>query len=483
MRRKTKRLLGIGAIFLVILVVVITLFFKFNRKEFTVKFDTDGGSFIEPINVDENSLIIKPNSPTKDGYVFDGWYYNGKPFNFDTKITKDMTLEARWEPALDNKVTGVSLNLEEISLSINDTALLVATIEPENASEKNVTWESSDSSIVTVDDNGNIKAIKNGVAEIIVTTKDGEFKATCKVTVTDQITKITKVTISGNSEVAVGSTLTLKANINPTNASNKSIQWTSSNTKIATVNQNGVVTGKSAGTVKITATTKDGSNLSATKEVRVISNNNTSENPVSTPTDQNNPTSGEVTNPDNTGNEGNTGSETSKNVPVESVSISGNKDMYVGDTINLTAIINPSDATNKNVTWTSSNEEVATVSASGSVFAKSSGSTTITVTTADGGKTSSVNITVKEKEIPKNYVVIINIYEQEGPGNVMRCTYSITENGNAFSGYRGFKYKGVNIPFGGAISNCAKDDKETSTTIVLSDGNSVSASIKYTYNK
>ena len=347
---------------IVIIAIIIILLLKAcggKKEQFKVTFDTNGGTAVESLMVDKDGTFKRPKDPTKEGYIFAGWYYNDELYDFNTKVTGNMKLEARWDVADDGKVTGVTLNETAISLKPGATATLIATVTPETAEDKSLTWSSSDESIVTVDENGNIKAIKEGKATITVTTKDGGYKATVIVTVTKDDIAVTGVSFDNKTlNLATGSSTTLKATVSPSDATNKGLTWSSSDSSIATVDQNGKVTGKKEGTVTITVTTKDG-NYKATITVVV------------------------------------------KNEPVKSVKITGNTSMIVKGTQTLKAVITPNNATNKAVTWSSSDESIATVDQNGKVTAKKTGTVTITVTTKDGNHKATINITVKEQKVTK----------------------------------------------------------------------------------
>lgn len=311
-----KKIIIASLIILVILVALLLIIF--NRKiKYDITFETNGGSLVETCSVDEDGLIIKPEDPVREGYVFLGWYYNGELFDFSTPVTSDMVLEARW--AKIGEVSGVSLNNTELTLKIGETAKLVATITPEDATNKNVTWKSSDPSVVGVDAEGNIKALKEGTATITVTTEEGKFTATAKITVKKAETVTNEVTNnkgnsnngttnngntgsgnnnggttdSGNTEnsgtttptetvvnvtgvsldktsltLTEGDSSKLTATINPSNANNKNVTWASSNTGVVTVDNNGNVTAVKPGTATITVTTTDGG-FTATCQVTV----------------------------------------------------------------------------------------------------------------------------------------------------------------------------------------------------------------------
>lgn len=178
------------------------------------------------------------------------------------------------------KITGITLNRTGVSLVKGKTLQLTATITPENATNRAVNWESSNTKIATVDSAGKVTAKAAGTVTITCTAQaDSGKKATCKVTVTEPkppvkpTVKVTKVTLNKKTAtLSPKETLTLKATVTPTNATNKGVLWKSSNTKIATVSSTGKVTAKAAGTVTITCTAKDGSGKKATCRITVYNN-------------------------------------------------------------------------------------------------------------------------------------------------------------------------------------------------------------------
>jgi len=253
-------------------------------------------------------------------------------------------------------VTGVTLNKTTLALTVGSADALVADIAPSNASNTNVTWSTSNASVATVN-NGTVNAISAGTATITVTTTDGGKTATCAVTVTavGASVAVTGVTLNKTMlALTVGGSDTLIANIAPSNATNTNVTWISSNASVATVS-NGTVTAAAVGTAAITVTTTDGGKT-ATCTVTVTA--------------------------------------VGASVPVTGVTL--NKTtlaLTVGGADTLVEDIAPSNATNTNVTWSSSNTSVATVN-NGTVTAATAGTATITVTTADGGKTATCAVTV-----------------------------------------------------------------------------------------
>ena len=166
--------------------------------------------------------------------------------------TKQYTLDIK--PAT-VPVTSVSLNKNALSLTMGGGETLTATVQPSDATNKAVTWESSNPDVATVDQNGNVKAVAPGTANITVKTVDGSHTDTCAVTVTQPVTGVTLE----QTELALytGDTATLNAMVAPSDATNQAVTWSSNKPEVATV-ENGKVNAKAAGTATITVTTEDG---------------------------------------------------------------------------------------------------------------------------------------------------------------------------------------------------------------------------------
>jgi len=160
-------------------------------------------------------------------------------------------------------VTSVSLLPGNTTLVAGSSLQLTATVAPSNATNKNVTWSSSNDAIATVDSQGKVTAHATGTATITVTTVDGSKTATCNVTVFE--IAITSISLNTTSDsVFVGDVLPLIATINPSYASNKTVTWSSSNTEVATVDSAGNVSGISEGVAVITATASNGMTATCT---------------------------------------------------------------------------------------------------------------------------------------------------------------------------------------------------------------------------
>ncbi|CCY58121.1 ig domain protein group 2 domain protein [Clostridium sp. CAG:632] len=186
----------------------------------------------------------------------------------------NVTVKAKVQTPSEIKVNKITLNKTTASVTKGKTLQLTATVTPGNATKKEVKWSTSNKNVATVSPSGLVTAKSAGTAIITCTAKDeSNVKATCKITVKNPVVKVTKVTLNKTTAtLAPKETLTLKATVTPTNATNKAVTWKSSNTKIATVSSSGKVTAKAAGTVTITCRAKDGSGKKATCKITVYTN-------------------------------------------------------------------------------------------------------------------------------------------------------------------------------------------------------------------
>ncbi|WP_419002911.1 Ig-like domain-containing protein, partial [Anaerotignum lactatifermentans] len=262
-------------------------------------------------------------------------------------------------------VAGVSLDKTEIVLVEGSSEKLTATVEPTNATNKNVTWSSDHEAIATVDQNGTVTARRGGQATITVTTADGSKTATCTVRVRIQIGEPVQSVGLNKTELAleVGKTGTLEAKVEPSDATNKNVTWSSSNSEVATVD-NGVVTAVSAGEAIITVTTEDGAKTATCKVT------------VNAP----------------------------QTVPVTGVTLDkAELTLEKGSTGTLKATVEPQNATNNTVTWSSSNPEFATVD-NGVVTAVSAGEAIITAKAGD--KTATCTVTVAKADVAVESVTL-----------------------------------------------------------------------------
>ena len=177
--------------------------------------------------------------------------------------TNDGGFSASCEVTVKKKViavTGVKLSAASMTLREGDKGTLTATVEPANATNKNVEWWTSDLDVVSVTStsggsNGYVEARGAGKATVTVKTEDGEFSASCEITIEKKEVPVTGIALEQSSLLLpVGNTYTLRAHVQPSNATDQDIKWGSSNGGVATVDQTGKVTAVAAGTVDILAT-------------------------------------------------------------------------------------------------------------------------------------------------------------------------------------------------------------------------------------
>ena len=261
------------------------------------------------------------------------------------------------------QASGLELNYDKKTVIVTNSFTLKATVLPANASNQKVKFVSSDSSIATVTEKGKVKGIKGGTAIITVTSVDGGYKSTCIVTVKELVTSIS---MKSSYKLGKGKTYQLVPKITSNSATTTKLQWSSSNTKVAKVDKNGVVKAISYGTVKITAKATDGSGAKAVSTIRVIR-------------------------------------------PVTSISLSkATLSMIEGSNKKLTAHVRPTNATYKSITWTSSNESVAIVDSKGNVTAISEGTAVIKATSKDGTKKSAKCIVKVNKKVASTSITLAN---------------------------------------------------------------------------
>ena len=250
-------------------------------------------------------------------------------------------------------VSSVSLDRTSAVIERGTELQLVATVSPENATEQDVTWSSSDASIAAVSETGKVSAISPGMATIKVTSVDGSKTASCKISV---IVGVTGIDLEPAAEIYIGRYHKLTVSVYPDDATDKSLEWSTSDKSVAVV-EDGTVTAVKEGTATITARSAQ-SGVSATCHVTVI------------------------------------------NRPVESVSLGESTlSLISGDTYTIPVTIYPQDATNSSVTWSSSNTTIASVDAYGKITAGIPGSAVITVKTVDGGFFDTCDVTVLPRKV------------------------------------------------------------------------------------
>lgn len=263
------------------------------------------------------------------------------------------------EASYGNKKQTVTINPRTLTMTPSEIKVLTAEVWPLSGGSSTIAWASSNPSVATVSD-GKVTALTVGTTTITATC-DG-ISGTCTVTVNPvdvESVNLNKTTM----RIGVGKTETLTATILPSNATNKNVTWSSDNPSVATVNSAGVVTGVALGNATITVTTVDGGKT-ATCVVNVV------------------PT------------------------PVTGVTLNTTSGtILLGGTLNLTATVAPSDAANKNITWSTSDATIATVESTGTNTARvtasgtKTGTVTITVRTEDGSYTATCTIKVLREKV------------------------------------------------------------------------------------
>ena len=238
-------------------------------------------------------------------------------------------------------VTGITLNSDYQSMWVGSKYAIIPNVQPVDADNKKVTYQSSDTSVATVDADGVVTAVKGGTCVIIVITDELQLKASVTIDVKEYVSSI-KLS-ENNKYLNIGATGTLTATVGSDTATNKAIVWSSSNSGVCAV-VDGTLYGMYPGVAVITATAADGSGVSDTCIVNVV-------NPV-----------------------------TSVSIEPEEVRI------LVGDYYKLKANIAPADATVQDLRWESSDESIATVDSDGEVLGIAVGKCRITAYSTDGNE-------------------------------------------------------------------------------------------------
>lgn len=277
----------------------------------------------------------------------------------------------------------ITINKTSLTIKEKSTEKLSITYSPSNATNKKITWKSSNPNIVSVDSEGNITAIKTGSATITAISDDGGYVVTCKVTVQAISKKVTSVSLD-KKEVTLetGENVTLKVTINPSYAENKNVTWTSSNEAVASA-EGGKIIAISPGTAEIKVISEDGNKEAICKVT--------------------------VTSP-----------------PLEGISFAQvEQTLYVGDEISLIPILSPTTSVLEEPIWTSSDEIVATVE-NGLIRAFTEGTTTITVYSKDKKLSATTNVVVINRpQEPLN--ITVEGYDLNFDENVKNYTLTIKD--------------------------------------------------------
>ena len=253
-------------------------------------------------------------------------------------------------------ITSITLSKSFLSMVEDDEITLAATVKPDDATDRTITWSSDKTDVATVDNNGQIKAIKEGNATI--TAKVGDKNATCQITVSKKTIPVESISLDRYTVTLLeGESTKLIATVSPSSATDKAVSWTSSNTAIAAVSQDGTVSAKQEGEATITATA---GNKTAKCVVTV----------------------------------------SKKVVPVSSIALNKTSlSLNKGQTETLIATVSPTDATDKTVSWSSSDATIASVDQLGKVSAIKGGSAIITAAAGEKFVTCTVTITVPVQSV------------------------------------------------------------------------------------
>lgn len=301
-------------------------------------------------------------------------------------------------------ITQLSLNQHDVTLFLNESSQLLYTVEPQGVDSSQLIWSSSDASTVFVDPTGAITALRPGSAQITLTTIDGTMSDTCNVLVVEDIPvegvcfDITEFLFDEENDVLV-----LTPVFTPASTSQRELEWMSTDESVALINgETGEVTAVSNGTASIIAKSPYG-DFSATCQVTVA-----------------------------------------RNVPLKGVSLSTDTYTFtgLGQTYLIVPVFSPFNASNQNITWTSSDPSVATVSAQGLVTCLKKGTATIKLVTQDGGYTAEFKVTVSPSDRINVTGVKLSSYSAElSKGGTCQISASVLPS-NATE--KGLKYSSKN---------------------------------------
>ena len=284
MKNKKTIIAIVSAIVLIAIIAIVAIIIMKNNKKYTITFDTQGGNTIEAIEVKANETLVLPKNPEKEGYIFLHWVdEEDKPVSNNFKVTKDMKLIAKWAEPTQEVVT-VSFNTDGGNTISSITVIKGEKITlPENPTKegynfKEWVYENGEQfkTEAIIEENITLKAIWEKVEENKketnknnTTSKPSEGNQNEQPTTTptpeNQNVEVTDISLNKNSlGLIIGNSDTLTANITPSNATNKSVTWSSSNSSIISVDNSGKVTAKAIGSATITAKTANGKEASAT---------------------------------------------------------------------------------------------------------------------------------------------------------------------------------------------------------------------------
>ncbi len=338
--------------------------------------------------------------------------------------------------------TEIKLNKNNVDMKYNESVNLEATVLPDNASNKEVNWASSNPNLVSVDQSGKVVAIANedGTATVTATNTDGKVSASSTVNVEKVETVIPANGIKINKtslKLAYGQSFNLSAEVTPSNASNKKVVWSSSNAGLVSVDQTGkiAVVANQNGTATITAATEDGKYSKkvtvTTTRVAVI--------------------------------------PTNVNLNVTKITLNSNA------SYRFTATVLPADADNKRVTWKSSNNKILTVDQNGNITINKNqdAKVVVTATTKSGNVSASVEITIKKVDVPVTGISVdkANISVKYGTTAKITTTVYPAEATNKNVIYKSSNAKKVSVNKNGVVKAISNYSGTVKVTVTTRDGN------------
>ena len=331
---------------------------QLNYTEVTI--NTKGTIQLEPVLTNRVEEVIWTTSDKKIATVENGLVTGikeGTAVITAKQIINGIEKTAKCTVYVQTSVESVTLDPTEITLGIGKYETIQASVKPSSLNGVSLKWVSSNEEIVKITEAGKlsvtVQGVAGGTAVISAINQENVVVGFCSVTV---LQPVTGMTLSETEVTArIGDKVQLRATVAPDNATNQAVTWKSSNTKVATVSNNGLVTMKAAGTASIICTSEDNSSVQAFCNVTVLK-------------------------------------------AVSSVSLDiDSKEMYVGENYRLTYLVSPADASTPEVIWTSTNTGVVTVDGTGMLSAKAVGQAEIIIKTVDGSYMDLCTIVVKQK--------------------------------------------------------------------------------------
>lgn len=309
---------------------------------------------IAPENVDNPTINWASSDPNVAEVSSSGKLLAKNAGTVRITATASNGIAASFDLVVEEKsVESVSLDVDELSLFLGDTYQLRAEVAPADATNQELTWTSSEPSIVTVDESGKLSAVACGTATVTTTANNG-VSDTVEITVEEIL--IEDMKIIGPSEMQIGRNDTLDVEFTPDNATNQYYTWTSSDENILSIDEDGTITACSVGTATVTATH---STMTASCEIEVLP------------------------------------------IPVDEIRINADvpETVEVGTIIAFSASVLPRTSTYQDITWSVDDEDVGTIDKNGNFTALSGGKVAVIATTEDGAE-ESYALTVKSEGSP-----------------------------------------------------------------------------------